>query len=411
MDHNFWRILTRVLLVGAFLATGLFVLGHGMSASTPPAALHTPAGQALPQAQGPGLGAGEAAAAPARAAIPAGCGIFDVTCLAQEALAAILAPVTSTLTTFISSVLTNLAHALSPSHAGARAAVYPADSASLNFLTQTPLCFVSFLTGCNTQDPLDVTLGQFVTWAQSVAGAALAFVVVIGGFNLLLGRQMGMRVHDLSELIPRVILTYLAAVFAPLIVQAFISFNNLLCLSALATVNLGGFTGMLSALAAPAAPFNWLALLFVIAAVVMAVLLLGQMAFRLALVALLGCLAPIGLLCFALPQTLSWGRLWLQQFSLAVFIQLVQVVALALGGMLLAALATATASFFGGVTDGTAIVQALLLIVLFYLAFRLPTMIQAYSGRYVTNDLNRATVETLEGVGQLVTEAVIAAVV
>lgn len=42
MDHNFWRILTRVLLVGAFLATGLFVLGHGMSAATPPAALHTP---------------------------------------------------------------------------------------------------------------------------------------------------------------------------------------------------------------------------------------------------------------------------------------------------------------------------------------------------------------------------------
>ena len=401
MNHGFWRILTRVLLVGAFLATGLFVLGHGMSASTPPAALHTPAGQALPQAQGPGLGAGEAAAAPARAAIPAGCGIFDVTCLAQEALAAILAPVTSTLTTFISSVLTNLAHALSPSHAGARAAVYPADSASLNFLTQTPLCFVSFLTGCNTQDPLDVTLGQFVTWAQSVAGAALAFVVVIGGFNLLLGRQMGMRVHDLSELLPRVILTYLSAVSAPLIVQAFIVFNNLLCQSALQVLNLGSFIGLLSGLASPNPAGNWLALLFVIAVAVMAVLLIGQMAFRLALVALLGCLSPIGFLCFALPQTLSWGRLWLGQFSLAVFIQFVQVAALALGGALLAALATQTASFFVGIPDGTTIVAAILLIVLFYLAFRLPTMIQAYAGRYVTNDLNRATVETLAGAGEL----------
>ena len=45
--------------------------------------------------------------------------------------------------------------------------------------------------------------------------------------------------------------------------------------------------------------------------------------------------SPLGLLCWVLPQTQSWARLWSSTFFGAVFTQFVQVLALKLGGSLL----------------------------------------------------------------------------
>src|SRR5207248_4947075 len=69
--------------------------------------------------------------------------------------------------------------------------------------------------------------------------------------------------------------------------------------------------------------------------VVTAVLLVLQMLLRLALVDVLLVVAPLGLLCWVLPQTQSWARLWSATFFGAVFTQFVQVLALKLGGSLL----------------------------------------------------------------------------
>ena len=59
------------------------------------------------------------------------------------------------------------------------------------------------------------------------------------------------------------------------------------------------------------------------------------MLMRLALVDVLLVVSPLALLCWVLPQTQSWARLWSTTFFAAVFTQFVQVLALRLGGALL----------------------------------------------------------------------------
>ncbi|MCX6022062.1 MAG: hypothetical protein NTZ05_10105 [Chloroflexi bacterium] len=46
-------------------------------------------------------------------------------------------------------------------------------------------------------------------------------------------------------------------------------------------------------------------------------------------------MSPLALLCWVLPQTQGWARLWSSTFFSAVFNQFVQVLALKLGGSLL----------------------------------------------------------------------------
>jgi len=68
---------------------------------------------------------------------------------------------------------------------------------------------------------------------------------------------------------------------------------------------------------------------------VTSLLLLLQMLMRLALIDVLLVVSPLGLLCWVLPQTQGWARLWSSTFFGAVFTQFVQVLALKLGGSLL----------------------------------------------------------------------------
>jgi hypothetical protein len=68
---------------------------------------------------------------------------------------------------------------------------------------------------------------------------------------------------------------------------------------------------------------------------VMGMLLTGQMLMRLALVDALLVLAPLALLCWVLPQTYSWARLWFSTFFGTVFVQSVQVLVLRLGSDLI----------------------------------------------------------------------------
>src|SRR5207237_10470457 len=89
---------------------------------------------------------------------------------------------------------------------------------------------------------------------------------------------------------------------------------------------------------------------------VTSLLLLLQMLMRLALVDVLLVAAPLGLLCWVLPQTQGWARLWSSTFFTAVFTQFVQVLALKLGASLLVELAplgadSALVSLFLGVAS------------------------------------------------------------
>ena len=64
---------------------------------------------------------------------------------------------------------------------------------------------------------------------------------------------------------------------------------------------------------------------------VMGLLLLGQMLMRLALLDALLVIAPLALLCWVLPQTYRWARLWFSTFFATVFVQSIQVLVLQLG--------------------------------------------------------------------------------
>ncbi len=348
----------------------------------------------------------------------AGCLPLDMTCLTQAAFSAILTPITQTITAFCDAVLQNIAHALAPSVVSASppaqgiGAVKPAlgrqglgagqgATLSFNFLTQTPLCFSTTYSTC-APSAFDATVAPLTRWAQMVVASALALLLVVGGFCIIIGQQVGWSVQGVAQLLPRVALCALAAFIAPSIVQVFIDLNNLLCQGVLQAAQITSLATIINMLSNPLnGGGGGIELLFLLAVVIVALLFIGQMALRLAFVTLLGALAPLGLLCFALPFTQGWGRLWMQQLSLTIFVQFLQVTTLALGGALLAALSAPTTTLFIGVPNATPIVESILLLMLFYLAFRLPTMLPAYAARHVTSDANNATMQTLEGAGEL----------
>jgi hypothetical protein len=104
---------------------------------------------------------------------------------------------------------------------------------------------------------------------------------------------------------------------------------------------------------------------------VMNLLLAWQMLVRLALLFLLIVLAPLGLLCFGLPQTQGYGRLWTSMFAVTLFVQFFQVVTLALGGMLISYTETT-----GLLTLDTGVMSLLVSTAVIYLVLRIPGMIR-----------------------------------
>ena len=377
------RALVHLLIAIVLLSTGLVAF----SAASPARGRPLPGSLSrdlLPPAylkQESGLGAGDVPSQSASAlqtTQPAGCSLFDINCWALSALTTILLDGANPVQQFDQGVVSGFGQG--------------------SFLTQTPLC-VYPLDGCDNTQPIDGTLSAFIAWAQLVAVAALGFIVIIGGFNLLLGRQMGMRVHDLGEFIPRVILTFLAAWVAPMIVQAFIDFNNALCQGLFSQLSTTAFPALLGALVKIGLNQGWLIFVFLVILSLLALAVSGQMLFRLAFVAFLAGLAPIGLLCFALPQTLSWGRLWLRNFSVSIFVQFLQVAMLAVGGSMLTALAALASPAYGSLANANTILEIVLSIILLYLTIRLPGMLLGWALRATAEQVGTATIE---GIGSAV---------
>src|SRR6266702_1984630 len=209
----------------------------------------------------------------------------------------------------------------------------------LNILTQTP--------------PADTYQNPTVnTWWQSflaVVDLALASLIVIGGYNVVVGRHLGLPHSDLAEFLPRLLLAFGAAHFSLFFLGLFIDLENALNLVALNLAGTSMLTNIITALfqgnLATEGLLVWV-LMFVLG--VMAILLGAQMAVRLALLWVLLVLSGPGLACFALPQTLGYGRMWLSLTATTVLVQFFQVVTLALGGMLLTSLGASNVFGVGG---------------------------------------------------------------
>ncbi len=252
----------------------------------------------------------------------------------------------------------------------------------LNILTQTPAADTY-------QNPV------VNTWWQSflaVVDLALASLIVIGGYNVVVGRHLGLPHSELAEFLPRLLLAYGAAHFSLFFLGLFIDLENSLNLVALNLAGTSMLTNIITSLfqgnLAAEGLLVWI-LTFVLG--VMAILLGAQMAVRLALLWVLLVLSGPGLACFALPQTIGYGRMWLSLTATTVMVQFFQVVTLALGGMLVTSLGASNLFGVGG-TLATLLVSVALL----YLVLRIPGIVHRFALRPMM-DASRAVAGAAEG--------------
>lgn len=295
-------------------------------------------------AQGPGRGAGGIATSVTTPSVPASCWPTDTSCI-------------------INSVSSQIA-------AGIQAAFQPINDAILknpaDILYQTPL-----LTNDNeAQNQAILSLNSFFI---EVVDIAFACLVLIAGYNVIIGRHLLIPFSTIMEILPRAVLVMAAVHFNIFFLSLFVDFENAL---SLAVIHLAGLN-MLTNLIAGLFTFQSVGLLTFILIVVlgvMAIMLLIQMVTRIALVALSLALAPLGLGCFFLPQTMRWGRLWLVTLSTSMMVQFIQVVALGLGGVFITAIA---ATSFLRIDKSLAI--AFLAIGTLGLVLKIPGMLQTWA--------------------------------
>lgn len=222
---------------------------------------------------------------------------------------------------------------------------------SLNIITHTPA-------QGTYQSPTVRSLWDF---SRALTNAALALVVMWGGFGVMVKEHTRSPYHDLMELLPRVVLGALGAnltlVFAAFVIDA----NNAVT-AGVGQVGLPGYD--------QATPTQEGMALIVTALVygVVAILLVLQMLMRLALIDLLIILAPLAMLAWVLPQTQGWFRWWSSLFPTTVFQQVIQVMTLRLGAALMVELTP-------GSVDG-ALLTLFLGIAVCWLTLKVPALLR-----------------------------------
>ncbi|HZU12193.1 MAG TPA: conjugal transfer protein TrbL family protein [Chloroflexota bacterium] len=228
-------------------------------------------------------------------------------------------------------------------------------ASSLNFITRTP-------PAGSYNSPTVHTLWNVV---RGIADAALVLVALLAGFNVMARQHLGSPYHEAMEVIPRLILGALLVNTSLSWGQLAIDVNNALC-EALGQTSLPAWQ---HADTVTQALVNVIATLIYL---ITSLLLVIQMLMRLALVDVLLITAPIGLLCWILPQTNSWARLWSTTFFSVVFVQFVQVVALKLGGSLMTDLTPMAAD--------AALLSVFLGIAVLVLTLKIPSLMRHHAG-------------------------------
>jgi hypothetical protein len=331
------RLFLQALFFAALVLVGLGLF-HLNSAPKPPVI-----SASLPFVQPEtGRGAGNSAAGPSSPRTPTLCNPFDPNCYANAIGA-------STAQTILS---------------GLQPITDFFQNSSTNILTQTP-------PDDSYHNTMVVTINQALVHAVDVA---LACLLLIGGYNVILGHHLRIEHSSITELLPRAILVTCAVHFNLLFLGLFIDLNNALCNTVVAAASaetlatiIGGFLSI-----NPLAGLLLVVLILVV--VIMLVLLLAQMITRIALVALLIAVAPLALACLALPQTMRWGRLWFTTFSAAVLVQFLQVTALALGGMLITSIGNTPIWHVGH-----ALAEVFLAIGMMLITLKIPGMLQTWA--------------------------------
>jgi hypothetical protein len=205
---------------------------------------------------------------------------------------------------------------------------------------------------------------QFATANQMLANGLLAVITLVGGFNVLLRPYLGSSYASALEVVPRLLLGAILINTARWWTQLAIDVNNAFS----AVFGAGPPPNFADALARSMLPTE---LLIGLIYVVMGLLLVLQQLMRLALVDTLLILAPLAALCWILPQTHGWGKLWGTLFVGTVFAQAVQVLALRLGFNLATGMPPAT---------GAGLIQPLLGIAVLAVVLKIPGLMRGGGG-------------------------------
>ena len=211
-----------------------------------------------------------------------------------------------------------------------------------------------------------------------ITSAALALIIGWIGLSLILEEPLGGRGSSWRELIPRLLLGFVAAAaslwWCALVIDLAHAVSGFIAATLDVTpadLLLAPVNTLLTAVKSGSVGIALLlAFIYLIYAVFCFYLLL-QMVLRLALIDLLLALAPAAMGLWILPQTSGWSRQWLRMFATTVAQQAVQLIALALGIGFLAELAE-----IGPFEPARDLVWKLLMAVGFiYLATRVPSML------------------------------------
>lgn len=224
------------------------------------------------------------------------------------------------------------------------------NGSSFNFVTQTP--------AAGTYD--SVTVRSLWDFTRALANAALAIIVMWGGFNVVVKEHTRSPYHSVMELLPRVMLAALAVNLTLELARLLVDLNNAFA-GAVGDVALPGYeqTGVHE---------QGMALVFVaVAHAIVVLLLVFQMLMRLALIDVLIVLAPVMVVLWVLPQTQSWARWWGHIFPITVFQQAVQVIVLRLGTALMVELTPGSVS--------NALLTLLLGIAVCWLTLKVPALL------------------------------------
>ncbi len=207
---------------------------------------------------------------------------------------------------------------------------------------------------------------------RDIADAALTLIVLIAGYNLMAGTQVGMRATEAREILPRLLGGALGANLAFWLIGQAVDGTNLF-MHAVAGAPYAFFIPSLSQLSAGVNV--WFILFFgalgIIVYEIFCVLLIFQVFTRLALLDFLIVIAPLAIICGILPQTRRAAEWWLGLLCVTLIVQPLQLLMVAMGLTLAANLNTGE-GFWG---LATVLLQIGLLIATFYLALRLPALL------------------------------------
>lgn len=230
----------------------------------------------------------------------------------------------------------------------------------------------------NTTDPNSTYSNPAVIhlWATfaGVANALLICVVVWVGYSIMVGPGLGISYLTARELLPRIVLGALAINCSGFFARTVIDFNDALC--SVPAHNLTAISALWQT-----SDVSFGKAVFILAFGICTILLIVQEFVRLALIDVLIITAPLGLLCWIAPETQGWARLWTSTFISAVIVQFLQLLVLALGGVLMQA---------GG--NGLGGFLALIIgIATLYTAFKVPGMLRSVGGGQAPSVLSDVT--------------------